>query len=1223
MAAHTRNKSSEGNLLPPSRAGKDGRSMSSAGSFNPRSGGTSYAGIAPPPGSFSAELRSTATGKGDITRGDYFGAFAGTRAAESAFEDEESQLKQADFREKIEKEVKIKLGTENLLEALNFKSSKQSKEQRKRIENEIDLSNRKIAQLKSHLAAEVKRSADQIAATPSRLSQLFQGQERPSSSRSANHGDDAERETESPTYLLDKTMNFLETSGYPPSYYVEHANTLAELLKRHPALKYELAWSIFGVRIQGMLLSDSRDVAAAGFRAMRYAITDQRSLSIMRSFHTDYFVLLALVKEGKANVEREQALKFVRAFLDVKGGVEELPRQIVRVIVAVAEQADDRLRNICILTLSEMLVRSPSLVASADGIGALTDALGEGLYHPSESLTAAFLYLLESPSRRKYLRSGDELQGPFASFTEGTNSINEQRLKTNARVIANLLKSWSGLITLSMDGFLAIKTLTNSLYVDSTLIRDLILEVLLDILRIKPPSWSTSFLAGRRLTTYGHVASIAFDSNTPAHKDDPDENEREGLVNHFKALLLAVLIQCDLLESLLFTLKHEKDQSIRRKAALLIGEALELANKILPSTWTGRLQVLPHLFDSASILKSESHFVATSIIYQIDSVNRTLYRTGQKSRLHLLDDEPTASARLRRTSDLDRDVFTPDIEENTFKQIVNETQVLSTPKWNKWNWDLVLKIIEGPLLNPRRLDDVIKNNKFIKRTMGFYRPFKFRFCDIRNSKQTQQRYVKAGCSLMRTLLSSGEGIKYLAENKMLRQLAECLAQVDRLSGLTSASPLFSPDRLNNTLTVGYFALLGSISSDPRGLAIMERWRMVNMFYHIVETHSRPDLIRALLSNLNYTLDGHLRVVLSKALTSSPKEIRVFSTRLLRRYATGKSVDDDSKKNTDRAVVEWAVDLLVTQLYDPEIEVCEAAIKILEEACNDVQSLEYVVQCRPALDHLGEIGAPLLLRFLTTSIGYHYLDELDYISQEMDDWFLGRNDAYVTLVEASVAKGLSSAPDSPRGALDESQDEPSFNVTPPHFYRELTRTKEGCRLLESKGHFEEFVHIIQTWGLESSDPETILKVKGSLWAVGNIGSMDLGAPFLESSDIIEHIVRVAEKSDVMSMRGTAFFVLGLISRSVSGQELLAEQGWDSALDPDWFSTGICLPRDLSKLFAVKRWAHQADPSKVEGEPTAAKDRGLHEEDPVNSRILNLVNDLGNTVLAKNRAAELHG
>ena len=27
------------------------------------------------------------------------------------------------------------------------------------------------------------------------------------------------------------------------------------------------------------------------------------------------------------------------------------------------------------------------------------------------------------------------------------------------------------------------------------------------------------------------------------------------------------------------------------------------------------------------------------------------------------------------------------------------------------------------------------------------------------------------------------------------------------------------------------------------------------------------------------------------------------------------------------------------------------------------------------------------RFLSTSLGYRYLEDLDYITQEMDDWFL--------------------------------------------------------------------------------------------------------------------------------------------------------------------------------------------------------------------------------------------
>lgn len=62
-----------------------------------------------------------------------------------------------------------------------------------------------------------------------------------------------------------------------------------------------------------------------------------------------------------------------------------------------------------------------------------------------------------------------------------------------------------------------------------------------------------------------------------------------------------------------------------------------------------------------------------------------------------------------------------------------------------------------------------------------------------------------------------------------------------------------------------------------------------------------------------------------------------------------------------SVCEWAIRLLVTQLYDPEVEVSEVAVQILEESCQWKSHLEYVVRCRPQLDHLNNIGAPLLLR----------------------------------------------------------------------------------------------------------------------------------------------------------------------------------------------------------------------------------------------------------------------
>ena len=141
------------------------------------------------------------------------------------------------------------------------------------------------------------------------------------------------------------------------------------------------------------------------------------------------------------------------------------------------------------------------------------------------------------------------------------------------------------------------------------------------------------------------------------------------------------------------------------------------------------------------------------------------------------------------------------------------------------------------------------------------------------------------------------------------------------------------------------------------------------------------------------------------------------------------------------------------------------------------------------------------------------------------------------------------------------------VAPPHFYRELTRTAEGCKLLKEKGHFEEFAMTIRDYDMENDDAETVVKVKGCLWAVGNVGSMELGAPFLEETDVVQLIVKIAEKSQVMTLRGTAFFVLGLISQSLHGLEILDEFGWDGATTHMGRSLGLCIPLNLKNLFSV--------------------------------------------------------
>ena len=537
-------------LYPPGRFGRDGRSHSNSSiAFGPRI--SSLAQSAQPPGSFSSDLKVTTAPRIGPSRSDLGGTTVSDRAYD--VEGTTTEQRQAAFREKINKEIKIKVGSENLLEALISKNAKQTKEQRAKVETELSSSNRKIAELKSQLEREIELSKRPTTPTRAQLSSFFQGS--PLRSPARENPDafslkppEQDLEAESPSFILAEILQALEIEGMQPDYYVGQANSLVDLFKRYPAIKYDLAWPIFGLRIQTMLLSASREVIAAGYRVTRHAIADRKSIQIVRGLKTDELVIVSLVKEGKASIEREQALKFVRAFLSVKNGVREISNAVMRVIVSVAEHHEDRLRSIAILTVSEVLVKIPSLVVFAGGIGPLADALADGTYQGSESLAAAFLYLLDMPSQRKFLQSGHELDSVFAPFTDPLSVHgNEQKLKYSAQTIIVILTTWPGLFALSKGDFCAIKSLLISMLQAAPLERNLVLDLLFEILQIKLPIWASSYLAGRRINTYGRG------SNLNAHAaitmpEDEDNSRRVNLVGHFTTLLLAILIHCGVLK---------------------------------------------------------------------------------------------------------------------------------------------------------------------------------------------------------------------------------------------------------------------------------------------------------------------------------------------------------------------------------------------------------------------------------------------------------------------------------------------------------------------------------------------------------------------------------------------------------------------------------------------------------------------------------------------------
>ncbi|KNZ50068.1 hypothetical protein VP01_461g7 [Puccinia sorghi] len=588
--------------------------------------------------------------------------------------------------------------------------------------------------------------------------------------------------------------------------------------------------------------------------------------------------------------------------------------------------------------------------------------------------------------------------------------------------------------------------------------------------------------------------------------------------------------------------------------------------------------------------------------------------------------DPPQNAKLLPHSDPRFRLHFLNIDDVSFRNLVIETQVLVTKDHTRWNLGKLLELIEGTLyMNPKRLEELTRSTKVMKRLLSFLHPFEGRYPYIKRTKHTS-RYTKLACSTLQTLLSDPVGVKFLSEDKLVEQIGLGLRQLDQNSGTQSTEVLFSQSRVEDTLTHGYFEMLGVLSKYPEGIKLMEKFKIFTSFYALCEMRTRDDLVKQVIENVDYSINGHCRLVLSKALTSSYKHVRLFATHHLEKlisradfshYGPANQHMNNVPANSPTLINDaktWSIRLLLTQLFDPSPEVCGLAVEILEEACaGSIEVLETVVKMRPSIENLGDVGAPLMLRFLSTSVGARYLNEIEWTEREMGDWFRERNRDYVIQLEVYLSKLLNAD-----GTRDEEDEELIASVDgspPPHFYGELVKTAEGREMLTSKGHFDEFVTTIRKHGLEESNLEVINEVKTALWAIGNVGASADGLAFLEADCVVEDVVSIAENSQVFSIRGTCYFVLGLISSTAEGSELLEDAGWATVQTPLGIITGICVPTRLNEFVVTPTW--KAKKKKI---PDSSS-RYAPFKSPVYRKILDSIANLSNHLLANNSSKTL--
>ncbi|EPY51668.1 rictor [Schizosaccharomyces cryophilus OY26] len=1004
---------------------------------------------------------------------------------------------------------------------------------------------------------------------------------------------------------------------------IQLSNDICQYLHEHPEKDCLPRAYYMLPTLHFMLMLNVPDVSACVYRVIRNLLTDPSAFAVCQSLNLTWLLSKSIITVGPSyETERAQAFRLIRTLYAFSSTEEHehMLLGITNTLIAICEHSTDASRGIASETLIELMILKPQILLRANGLRVLISSLVDGSISEELAATAALalIYLLDNPVTCRYLSLPHDigiLLSPFTSPTlydlyspsGGQPEQTSRAIRSSAKVISVLLNSWPGLLAFSTEDFQALRSLVDSLRVPTFSARNDIIDLFLLIFKVDCSTIHESCIIAGKKPFPAKSQNVHEDIRTSTlNLSDGSYRNFLSLNHHFMALILFIFLELGLVESIVCVIRANDDQFLSKKATCLLGEVLRLSDQLLPIQLGAKIQSLPSLFNMASKFTAEDRFVATSVLQSIESLNRVKCQTETGFHASSIHEGGLSGNTFRGQRQVEHVKLKMglQIDDSHFRNMLAETNVLTTKNYQKWRWDTLAQIMEGPLLSHKRIDETLRTTKFMKRLLSFYKPFSDRFSSIENTT-ANQKYINVGCLVFKTLLANPEGVKYLSESKLIKQIAEALSQLDEYSGQV-ANPIFSSERLETTLVHGYFCMLKVLSSQKEGHAIMERWRIFTTLYHIAEIRNRDDLLICLLTNVDYRLEGHSRIIFSKALSTAQQNVRLHATRHLLTLINSESGNDNLNH--------WAISLLIFQLYDPSLDVCQVAVKALDDVCAKNENLlAQVVQLQPSLAHLGEIGSPLLLRFLATTVGFYYLSEINFIEHELENWFYHRNEAYVDLIELNGFLTFISNMDIASAEISTNGDD----ILPLHFYGELVKSPEGCSVLETSGHFGSFMNILREY-VEEVDSLQIRRLKSALWAIGNIGKAETGVHFLDKYDSVPLIVKFAEESKIPTVRGTAFFVLGLISRTSRGVQILSNLHWYSLMSLMGTSQGVCIPVHACRVISTpgKEAEHLSDRTLTYPQSFLADNLTNIEKE-----VVKYISNLSNHVLANESARQL--
>ncbi|NXA44931.1 RICTR protein, partial [Nothocercus julius] len=949
-------------------------------------------------------------------------------------------------------------------------------------------------------------------------------------------------------------QNVAKLQGVSNMRKLGHLNNFTKLLCNtgHAEEKLGFTYDSIIICLRLALLNEAKEVRAAGLRALRYLIRDSGILQKVLKLKVDYLIARCIDIQQSNEVERTQALRLVRKMITVNASL--FPSSITNSLIAVGNdglQERDRMVRACIAIICELALQNPEVVALRGGLSTiLKNVIDCQLSRINEALITTVLHLINHPKTRQYVRADVELERILAPYTDFHYRHNpdtaEGQLKEDreARFLASKMgivaafRSWAGIISLCKPGNSGIQSLIGVLCIPNMEIRRGLLEVLYDIFRLPLPVVAEEFIEALlsvdpsrfqdcwRLSD-GFVAAEAKTILPHRARSRPD------LMDNYLALVLSAFITNGLLEGLVEVITSSDDH-VSVRATILLGELLHMANTILPHSHSHHLHCLPTLMNMAASfdIMKEKRLRASAALNCLKRFHEMKKRGPKPYSLHLdhIIQKAISTHQKRDQYRVQKDIFILKDTEEALVMNLRDSQVLNHKENLEWNWNLIGTILKWPNVNLRNYKDE-QLHRFVRRLLYFYKPSSKLYANLDLDYAKAKQLTVVGCQFTEFLLESEEdGQGYLEE--LVKDIVHWL---NSSSGMKPERSLQN-NGLLNTLSQHYFLFFGTLSCHPHGVKMLEKCNVFQCLLNLCSLKNQDHLLKLTVSSLDYSRDGLARVILSKILTAATDSCRLYATKHLRVLL--------------RANVEffsnWGIEFLVTQLHDKNKTISSEALDILDEACEDKANLHALIQMKPALSHLGDKGLLLLLRFLSIPKGFSYLNERGYVTKQMEKWQKEYNLKYVELIEEQLNEALTTYRKPVDGdnyvrRSNQRLQRPHVYL-PIHLYGQLVHHKTGCHLLESQSIVPDLSYTVRSPMLDKW--EGIKQLKAALWALGNIGSSNWGLNLLQEENVIPDIMALAQHCEVLSVRGTCVYVLGLIAKTKQGCDILKHHSWDA-------------------------------------------------------------------------------